>query len=188
MRTLKKINDGFIKVSEYVACVLSAIVCAMIVWWAAKRYLFSGEFYGAEELILAIAFWMYFIGSYIATHEDTHISADLFTGMLKTEKAKSYAKLLRLVISLVAFALLTWLAWDFLAFDLSLHKVTVMYRFPQAFIHAVLPLSFALSCLYTAAHIVRTVSEIRGSASAEAADGAASEQLPQENEQGGNKI
>ena len=32
MKTLKKINDGFIKVSEYVAFVLSAIVCAMIVW------------------------------------------------------------------------------------------------------------------------------------------------------------
>ena len=80
MKTLKKINDGFIKVSEYVAFVLSAIVCAMIVWWAFKRYVFASEFYGAEELILAIAFWMYFIGAYIATHEDSHISADLFTG------------------------------------------------------------------------------------------------------------
>lgn len=88
MKTLKKINDGFIKVSEYVAFVLSAIVCAMIVWWAFKRYVFASEFYGAEELILAIAFWMYFIGAYIATHEDSHISADLFTGMLKTQKAK----------------------------------------------------------------------------------------------------
>ena len=84
MKTLKKINDGFIKVSEYVAFVLSAIVCAMIVWWAFKRYVFASEFYGAEELILAIAFWMYFIGAYIATHEDSHISADLFTGMLKS--------------------------------------------------------------------------------------------------------
>ena len=58
MKTLKKINDGFIKVSEYVAFVLSAIVCAMIVWWAFKRYVFASEFYGAEELILAIAFWI----------------------------------------------------------------------------------------------------------------------------------
>ena len=74
MKTLKKINDGFIKVSEYVAFVLSAIVCAMIVWWSFKRYVFASEFYGAEELILAIAFWMYFIGAYIATHEDSHIS------------------------------------------------------------------------------------------------------------------
>lgn len=182
MRTLKKINDGFIKVSEYIACVLSAIVCAMIVWWAAKRYLFAGEFYGAEELILAIAFWMYFIGSYIATHEDTHISADLFTGMLKTEKAKNYAKLVRLAISLVAFALLTWLSWEFLAFDISHHKITVMYRFPQALIHAVLPFSFALSCLYTVAHIVKTISDLHESGKTGNADEAAPEQLPQENE------
>ena len=101
MKTLKKINDGFIKVSEYMTFALSAVVCAMIVWWAAKRYLFAGEFYGAEELILAIAFWMYFIGAYIATHEDSHISADLFTGMLKTEKAKNIAKIVRLLISLL---------------------------------------------------------------------------------------
>ena len=59
MKTLKKINDGFIKVSEYIAFVISAVVCGMIVWWAAKRYLLHGEFYGADELILAIAFWMY---------------------------------------------------------------------------------------------------------------------------------
>ena len=157
MKTLKKINDGFIKVSEYMTFALSAVVCAMIVWWAAKRYLFAGEFYGAEELILAIAFWMYFIGAYMATHEDSHINADLFTGMLKTEKAKNIAKIVRLLISLLAFGLLTWLAWEFLAFDLSLNKITVMYRFPQAWIHAVLPLSFALSCIYTIAHIVQTV-------------------------------
>lgn len=110
MKTLKKINDGFIKVSEYVAFVLSAIVCAMIVWWAFKRYVFASEFYGAEELILAIAFWMYFIGAYIATHEDSHISADLFTGMLKSQKGKAIAKLIRLTISLVAFGMLTWLS------------------------------------------------------------------------------
>ena len=160
MKTLKKINDGFIKVSEYVAFVLSAIVCAMIVWWAFKRYVFASEFYGAEELILAIAFWMYFIGAYIATHEDSHISADLFTGMLKTQKSKAIAKLIRLTISLVAFGMLTWLSWEFLSFDIVRHKITVMYRFPQAWIHAVLPLSFALSCIYTIAHMVDTVIEI----------------------------
>ena len=113
MKTLKKINDGFIKVSEYIAFVISAVVCGMIVWWAAKRYLLHGEFYGAEELILAIAFWMYFIGAYIATYEDSHISADLFTGMLKTEKGKLIAKLVRLFISLGAFGVLTWLSYNF---------------------------------------------------------------------------
>jgi TRAP-type C4-dicarboxylate transport system permease small subunit len=160
MKTLKTINDLFIKISEYIACILSGIVCAMIVWWAAKRYLLHGEFYGAEELILAIAFWMYFIGAYVATHEDSHISADLFTGMLKTEKAKQYAKLVRLAISLIAFVLLTWLACDFVAFDIVHNKITVMYRFPQAYIHIILPVSFGLSCLYTMAHMINTVISI----------------------------
>lgn len=179
MKTLKTINDLFIKISEYVACILSGIVCAMIVWWAAKRYLLHGEFYGAEELILAIAFWMYFIGAYIATHEDSHISADLFTGMLKTAKAKNYAKLLRLIISLVAFVLLTWLAYEFVVFDIAHNKITVMYRFPQAIIHIVLPISFALSCLYTIAHIINTVIAIQTD-SGEDSDGP--EQQAQENE------
>lgn len=161
MKTLKTVNKLFIKISEYIACILSGIVCAMIVWWAAKRYLLHGEFYGAEELILAIAFWMYFIGAYVATHEDSHISADLFTGMLKTEKAKKYAKLVRLMISLAAFALLTWLAYEFVVFDIVRNKITVMYRFPQAYIHIILPISFGLSCLYTVAHIIDTVIAIR---------------------------
>jgi len=156
MKTLKKINDGFIKVSEYIAFVISAVVCGMIVWWAAKRYLLHGEFYGAEELILAIAFWMYFIGAYIATYEDSHISADLFTGMLKTEKGKLIAKLVRLFISLGAFGVLTWLSYNFVKFDIVRHKTTVMYRFPSVWIHVVLPISFILSCLYTIAHIVKT--------------------------------
>ncbi len=154
MNTLKKVNDVFIKVSEYVAFVLSAIVCGMIVWWAAKRYLLHGEFYGAEELILSLAFWMYFIGAYIATHEDSHISADLLTGMLKSERAKLIAKLVRLAISLFAFVFLAKLSWDFVAFDIRLHKVSTMYRFPVAWIHVVLPISFILSCLYTVAHMV----------------------------------
>ena len=69
--------------------------------------------------------------------------------MLKTQKGKAIAKLIRLTISLVAFGMLTWLSWEFLSFDIVRHKITVMYRFPQAWIHAVLPLSFALSCIYT---------------------------------------
>lgn len=184
MKTLKKINDGFIKVSEYAACVLSAVVCAMIVWWAVKRYLFASEFYGAEELILALAFWMYFIGAYIATYEDSHINADLFTGMLKTDKGKNIAKIVRLCISLLAFALLTWLAWDFLAFDISMHKITVMYRFSQAWIHAVLPLSFVLSCIYTVAHIVQTVIALAEGGKSEAAQ--QPEALEQATDKGGN--
>lgn len=160
MKALKKINDGFIRVSEYIAFVISAIVCAMIVWWAVKRYLFKGEFYGAEELILAFAFQTYFIGAYVATHQDSHISADLFTSMLKTRKSQDIAKLLRLVISLVAYIMLSKLACDFVAFDLNTHKITVMYRFPQVWIHMILPISFILSCLYTVAHIVKTVMEL----------------------------
>lgn len=160
MKTLKKINNAFIKISEYIAFALSAIVCAMIVWWAVKRYVFKSEFFGAEELILAIAFWMYFIGAYIATKEDSHISADLFTGMLKTEKGKAIAKLIRLTISLGAFAVLTSLSWDFFALDVIRNKITVMYRFPQAWIHVVLPLSFGLSCIYTIAHMLDTALEI----------------------------
>lgn len=161
MNTLKKVNKGFIKVSEYIAFVLSAVICAMIVWWAAKRYLFKGEFYGAEELILAIAFWMYFIGSYVAAYEDSHISADLLTGMIKGRKGQLIAKLVRLVISLFAFALLTWLAWDFLTFDIVRNKITVMFRFPQAWIHVILPVSFALSFIYTVAHTISTIIDLR---------------------------
>ena len=169
MKTLKTINDIFIKISEYIACILSGIVCVMIVWWAAKRYLLHGEFYGAEELILAIAFWMYFIGAYVATHEDSHISADLFTGMLKTEKGKKYAMLVRLTISLVAFVLLTWLAYEFVVFDIVRNKITVMYRFPQVYIHIILPISFGLSCLYTVAHMIDTVIAIRTGSGEDAA-------------------
>ena len=184
MKTLKKVNDAFIKVSGYASFFLGAVVCAMIVWWATKRYLFAGEFYGAEELILAVAFWMYFIGAYMATHEDSHISADLFTGMLKTEKGKNIAKLVRLAISLVAFGLLLWLSWEFVAFDISMHKITVMYRFPQAWIHAVLPLSFALSCIYTVAHIVQTVIALAEGGKSE--DAQQPEALEQAADEGGN--
>ncbi|RGX54214.1 TRAP transporter small permease [Anaerotruncus sp. AF02-27] len=182
MKTLKKINDMFIRVSEYIAFILSAVICALIIWWAAKRYLFNGDFRGAEELILAIAFWMYFIGAYIATHEDSHISADLFTSMLKTQKAKNIAKLVRLVISLFAFVLLTWLAYDFVTFDIVRHKISVIFRFPVVYIHIVLLISFGMSCLYTVAHIVKTVIALREGSPAPEDNRAEPGQIAEENE------
>ena len=162
MKTLKKVNDIFIRVSGYIAFVLSALICVLIIWWAAKRYIFSSDFKGAEELILAVAFWMYFIGAYMATYEDSHISADLFTSMLKTDMGKNIAKLVRLVISLLAFGLLTWLAYDFVAFDISLNKISVIYRFPVVYIHIILLISFVLSCIYTIMHMVNTIASMRG--------------------------
>jgi TRAP-type C4-dicarboxylate transport system permease small subunit len=52
------------------------------------RYVFKTDLYGVEELILVIAFWLYFIGGSRGSMEDSHIKADILDVVIQNDKLK----------------------------------------------------------------------------------------------------
>lgn len=133
--------------------IANVAICAMILIGAFMRYVLAKDFYGMEELVLIIAFWMYFVGSAVATKEDTQVSADLISSLLKSERQKAVLSVIRTVITTLLYILLAKWAWDYLLWSISLRPTTAVYKLPMSIQHAALVVSFFLSTLYEIEHL-----------------------------------
>ena len=159
---MKKIHDLMVKFFNNIMFVSSGLVCVLIVIGAFMRYVLKKDFYGSEEIILLIAFWMYFIGSAFATYEGSQISADLLTSSLKTEKKKIMLKIIQEIISFFLFALLTWWTFKFNKFSFEIGQKTQVYKIPMIASLSSILFSFILSTIYTAINIGRNINNFRG--------------------------
>lgn len=161
MNTLKQINDLLMKVFNTIMFIASGLVCGMIIVGAFMRYILHKDFYGSEELILLAAFWMYYIGSAVATYEDSHISADLIRSSLKSEKALAVQKFLVTIVSLFLFLILSKWSYDFIMWSIDKGATTAVYKFPMVYSQASLLFTFVLSSIYTVMHLVKSVAALK---------------------------
>lgn len=152
MKILSKIDQGLMRFFDVVMASSNLAICIMILIGAFMRYILKKDFYGMEELVLLIAFWMYFIGSAVATREGSQVSADLVSSMLKSERQKAVLTLVRTLITLILFAILVKWAWSYMLWSLEKRPTTAVYKLPMAIAHAALLLSFVLSVLYEIKH------------------------------------
>lgn len=157
MKLLTIIDRGLLKFFDAVMAFANIAICAMILIGAFMRYVLSKDFYGMEELVLLVAFWMYFIGSAVATKEDSQVSADLISSALKSKRHKAVLALVRIIVTTLLFVLLSKWAWDYLLWSIALRPTTAVYKLPMSMQHAALLVSFFLSTLYEIEHLCHAV-------------------------------
>lgn len=158
---MKKIHDFLTKIFDNIMFVSSGLVCLLIVIGAFMRYILKKDFYGSEEIILLIAFWMYFIGSAVAAYEGSHISADLISSYLKSEKQRIVLKIVQGFISLLLFIILTWWAFEFNKFSLNVGQKTQVYKIPMVASLSAVLFSFVLSTFYTIINIFKDIEQYK---------------------------
>lgn len=92
-----------------VTCSLAATGC--IIYSCILRYIFHGNFYGSDEVILSFAFWLYFSGAMYGSYENSHIKADILMTMIKNLRVKdTFGLIAQLVNAVVNLILITWAA------------------------------------------------------------------------------
>ena len=76
------------------------------------RYGFGANLVAYEEWLVAIAFWMYFMASAVATHERAHVTADILGFLIRDPKIIWYRALLVGALELTILCVITY--WGFL--------------------------------------------------------------------------
>ncbi len=160
MKLISDLDKGLMKIFHAIMACSNIAICVMILAGAFMRYVLKKDFYGQEELVLLVAFWMYFLGSAVATREGTQVSADLVTSLMRSEKQKAVMVLIRTVITLALFGILTKWAYGYFAWSLQMRPTTAVYKIPMYIVHASLLLSFGLSVLYEVWHVVRAAAAV----------------------------
>lgn len=150
------------KIQEAICMITEVYVCAMIVFGAILRYIFQTDFFGAEELILFGAFWLYFIGSAQGTKEDSHINADMTNLFIKNIKTKKILNIYKYSLSFILTCVCVAWGWHYIMWTAGLHATTNVYKLPLALAQLPILIGFVLSAIYLIGHIVRSVKLLKG--------------------------
>lgn len=96
---------------KFLMTACNVIAASCMVYAVVKRYLFRGNFYGSDEVIMLFAFWLYFLGAAYGSFEDSHIKADLLSVYLKRDRVKDAMSLVAQTLTVVVNTIvLVWAA------------------------------------------------------------------------------
>lgn len=154
------VTRALLKVEEYVVVITGLTACILIMTSAFMRYVLSKDFYGAEELIILCAFWLYFIGSALASREDSHLTADLLVSLIKTPWRKAALNIVRHGLSLVISLIVTFWTYKYIAWILHMGPHTPVLKFPTILMQIPILISFVLMNLYILGHLIRDIQGI----------------------------
>ena len=145
---------GLLLFQRVIMAITSIMVVGLISYGAAIRYTFEKDFYGVEDIVLLVAFWMYFIGGSYGSFRKTHISAEVIPNYIRNKKAKSFVRLVVSVCTtLLCFALTFW-GFLLILWNLELMPTTPALGIPVVCSQGAIFLGLLLMSFYTAVYTI----------------------------------
>ena len=139
---------------QYLVAASGLGACILILAAAFMRYVLHMDFYGVEELIILSAYWLYFIGASLATREDSHISADMLTSLIKSPRKQRIVKTAQHAISLAISVLGSVWAYNYLAWSFARSPKTQVLKIPIVWMQTPILIFFVLSNCYLLGHLI----------------------------------
>lgn len=126
------------------------------------RYIFHADLFAYEEWLMVIAFWMIFLASAVATHDNSHITADILGFLLKNPKTIWMRDLLVKSIELFILLYLTYLGYVMITEDIAAYpmwQMSIALKIPFLVPRLGIAFSFLLMTIYTVFHLYLLVKE-----------------------------
>lgn len=133
----------------------SILIVGMICYTIVIRYVFGSDFYGSEELISMLAFWLYFMGAAQGSREKSQISADLLSCYIKNARIRGAVLLVKDAITCAICVLFTYWALQFVSWALIMNPKSPVFRLPMLIPQAAVGLGFVLMSLYHVTYFVQ---------------------------------
>lgn len=161
MPVLKKI-DAMVVLFCKTVCLISGIAIPIVILIASfLRYFLRVNFGGYEEIVVLLAFWMYFMGSALASRYDSQIQADMSGLIIKSERKLKYIQLLKHMLSLAISLMATSWAIEYLSWSFGKNPKSIVYKFPMTIPQMAILVSFILMSIYLSVYVIRSYKEMR---------------------------
>lgn len=147
MKILKNLDHILNALCKWVCIVTGSMVTLLIGINAVCRYM-NIKFFGAEEIILLIAFWFYFIGSLLGSMRDTHINANMISVFTKDKKIINATNIIKVAISLVITVIISKWSYDYSLFIFTKHAKSNIFKFPVVIQFAPILISYVFWFIY----------------------------------------
>jgi len=142
---------------KYTMILCSIVSTGCIIYSVILRYIFKGNFYGSDEVILLFAFWLYFMGAVYGSYENSHIKADLMNVYVKNIRIKDFINLIAQMIMIVAnVILLTW-AWDYFMWGLEKMPLSTGLKIPLVIPQSAIFFGLLMMAFFHITHLIRNI-------------------------------
>jgi TRAP-type transport system small permease protein len=124
---------SLVKAMNAIIIVAGCIMALTFFFVVILRYGFSADLFAYEEWLMAIAFWMFFMASAVATYSNTHITADILGILLRDPRKIWLRGMIVTGAELVILVFLTYLGALMILEDLVAYprwQTTIALKIP----------------------------------------------------------
>lgn len=126
----------------------------LISYYVVTRYVFHKNFDGYEEITLLLCVWLYMMGAAKGSHDETHISADLITVLVKNPYTLLICRVIRRIIAVVVMCIMCYLSIDYLIYNIHFLSRTTQLHIPMYVYYASMTAGFFLMLFFDACYMV----------------------------------
>lgn len=149
-----------IRLQQGILIACSIVVVLIMCTEVLMRYVFHTDLYGIEEIVVIIAFWLYFIGSAYGSYDKSHVKADLISRILSENKRQVLNIVINLVMTCLCF-LFTYWSVEFIRYSIIEMPRTLAWGIPLAVAHSSVFLGYLLMTFYCSVYFVKEILSCR---------------------------
>lgn len=127
---LDKADRAHIKIQKTLLAILSMVVSVLMVVEVVMRFIFQSPVFGLEEITLICMMWLYMIGAVMASHERSHLTAEMVDLVIKNKRGLAIMKALATLITLAIAGFITVWSYNLFAWGLEKQQGTPVFRIP----------------------------------------------------------
>ena len=145
---MKIIYRLIIYVQKFILIAASLMLLIAMLGETTLRYIGDYSLLGIEEIIILIAYWLYFIGAAHGSCEKSHINADILHAFLKTKHLVIINTFICLISLGLTFLFTQW-AYDYFTWSLQKQPESPVFRYPLVWAQSSILFGFGLIVLYS---------------------------------------
>ncbi len=148
--------EGFLlKIEEGIVFVTLTIVLLGIAVGVVHRSFIEGALIGIEEICVLAGVWMYFMGSCITTHQNTHIKGDIISLFIKNTMVKRYLDVAIKTATVLLLGYATYEVYLYIDQVMSIGVLTTGLKIPKVYFLSSMFVGFILMIFHELVGIAR---------------------------------
>lgn len=154
---MKKVFSALRTFERVTVVICGLTIAALINLTVLLRYFLQTDLYGIEEFELALAFWLYFIGTAYASGTRKQVTVNFLDTMIKSMAVKKVLKVVSTLVTLGVCAFYAWWSFDMIGFALENSPRTAVWKIPILVNYLAVVFGFLLMTLYSVRDLVDAI-------------------------------
>jgi len=159
-KALNKILNGLLKAENAVSAICSIMMVLLVFVTVVLRYIFKTNIQGMEELIMLIAFGVYFIGAALGGRDETQINADLLSVFLKKKRSLLILRIYQRAVEAVLMGICAVFTAQQMNVVISANSTTTGMKIPMWTYYLLIFIGLVLITFYAVYHCVNYIIEL----------------------------